>query len=263
MRSWWRGAHNTRAPSDIVRQDSPEKMAASLQSLIGFVRKRLSSLDDVALRLATGALAMIGASWLFGKIALDLVTGAPLVIVDTSVANWLHRHPHEVLTQFMLAITHVHGIAGIAALTLATAAFLLWRKYWYWLLALAVSVPGGMLLNVLLKYAYHRVRPSFDDPLLTLGTYSFPSGHTASTTLFYGFLAVFLVSRVKAWRWRVAICVLALLMIALVGLSRMYLGVHYLSDVIAAFAAMLAWLATCLTSVDALRRRRAGRRLIA
>jgi undecaprenyl-diphosphatase len=188
---------------------------------------------------------------------------APMLSLDASVADWLHRHPHELLTQFMLVVTHLHGIAGTIALSLAVAAFLVWRKHWYWLLALAVSVPGGMLLNVLLKHAYHRNRPVFDDPLLTLGTYSFPSGHTANATLFYGFLAAFLVSRVRPWRWRAAICALALLMILLVGFSRMYLGVHYLSDVIAAFAAMLAWLAVCLNSVDALRRHRSGRRLIA
>jgi undecaprenyl-diphosphatase len=115
---------------------------------------------------------------------------------------------------------------------------------------------------MLLKSAYHRVRPSFDDPLLTLATYSFPSGHTAGTTLFYGFMAALLVSRVRAWRWRVATVMLAVLMIVLVGLSRMYLGVHYLSDVMAAAAISIAWLALCLTSVDELRRRQTGKRLI-
>ena len=205
---------------------------------------------------------MVFASWVFGKIAVDVVTGSPLLAVDARVSIWLHQHANAALTRVMLGITHAHSLAAIIAYTLVTAAFLIGKKYWYWLLALAVSIPGGLLLNTLLKYAYHRVRPSFDDPLLTLGTYSFPSGHTAGTTLFYGFLTALLVSRIRTWSWRVALCMLAVLMIALVGLSRMYLGVHYLSDVIAAVAASTAWLALCLTTVDELRRRRAGRRLL-
>lgn len=183
--------------------------------------------------------------------------------LDSDVAYWLHRHPQDLLTQVLLLLTSAHGVAGATALSLAVAAFLLKEKHWYWLLALALTVPGGMLLNALLKHSYQRVRPRFDNPLLTLGSYSFPSGHTANATLFYGFLAAFLVSRVRDWRWRGLIIALALGMIALVGFSRMYLGVHYLSDVVAAFVVMLAWLAVCLYSVDALRRRRTGRPLFA
>lgn len=227
-----------------------------------FNTRRLFPPGYFALRVVGGAVLMIAASWIFGAIAVDVVNEAPLVIMDTSVATWLHGHAGANLTRIMLVLTQMHGLAAIIAYSLVTAAVLIWRKNWYWLLALAVSVPGGMLLNALLKYAYQRVRPSFDNPLLTLSTYSFPSGHTAGATLFYGFLAALLISRIRAWPWRVALCMFALLMIAAVGFSRMYLGVHYLSDVIAAVAASTAWLALCLTSVDGLRRRKAHRRLL-
>lgn len=106
-----------------------------------------------------------------------------------------------------------------------------------------------MLLNVLMKYAFHRARPSFDDPLLVLTTYSFPSGHVAGATLFYGVVAAMLISRTAAWRWRVMVVLAAITMVALVALTRVYLGVHYLSDVLAAFAEGVAWLALCLTGL--------------
>jgi undecaprenyl-diphosphatase len=95
--------------------------------------------------------------------------------------------------------------------------------------------------------------------LLTLTTYSFPSGHTAAATVFYGLIACFLLSRVRAWPARAGIVAACCLMVALVALSRMYLGVHYLSDVLAAAAEGAAWLATCITAVSTLQRRRIAR----
>jgi undecaprenyl-diphosphatase len=144
-------------------------------------------------------------------------------------------------------------------MALMLAAYFHMRKLNYWLLTVAVVVPGGMLINVLLKYFFQRARPSFDDPLLTLATYSFPSGHTVNATLLYGVLACWLVMRFRGAGQRAAIIAGAVLMTALVGLSRMYLGVHYLSDVLAAFTEGCAWLAVCITAISTLRRRREGR----
>lgn len=106
-----------------------------------------------------------------------------------------------------------------------------------------------MLLNVLMKYAFRRARPSFEDAILALSTYSFPSGHVAGSTLLYGVVAAMLLAQVATWRWRVMIVLVALAMVVLVALTRLYLGVHYLSDVLAAFAEGVAWLALCLTGV--------------
>jgi undecaprenyl-diphosphatase len=115
-----------------------------------------------------------------------------------------------------------------------------------------------MLLNVSMKFAFERSRPrSFDAPLLALSIYSFPSGHAAGATLFYGVLAAVVIANIRAWRWRVLIALAALLIVMLVGLSRIYLGDHYLSDVLAAFTESVAWLTLCLMAVHTLRERRA------
>ncbi|HEU5317074.1 MAG TPA: VTT domain-containing protein, partial [Chloroflexota bacterium] len=130
----------------------------------------------------------------------------------------------------------------------------------YWILTLWLAVGGGLLLNWLLKLSYERARPRFDDPLLTLTTYSFPSGHTAGAVVFYGVLAAFLVSRFhQPWK-RLACVTGAVVAVALVAFSRMYLGAHYLSDVLAAICSSTAWLVLCLASVHALVRRNAGER---
>ena len=116
----------------------------------------------------------------------------------------------------------------------------------YWLIGIGLSVPLGMLLNVLMKYAFHRTRTSFDDPLLALTTYSFSSGHVAGATLFYGVMAVMVISRTAASRWRVVAVLDAITMVALVALTRVCLGVHCLSDVLAGSAEGVAWLMLCL-----------------
>lgn len=123
-------------------------------------------------------------------------------------------------------------------------------------MALVLVLPCGMVLDFLLKIIFHRQRPRFEDSFLTFYGYSFPSGHTMAATLLYGLLAVFAVIALEAWRWRVGAVLCAFIMVLLVGFSRVYLGAHYLSDVLGAAAAGSAWLALSLTVVDTLRRNR-------
>jgi undecaprenyl-diphosphatase len=159
----------------------------------------------------------------------------------------------------MFVATELGGWAVVTGVTVATALLVAWMRRWHWLLALALVVPGGALLNELMKIAFQRARPKFDAPILALTSYSFPSGHTMIATLLYGFLAVFVVQVVHGRRWRVAAVLASAGLVALVGLSRIYLGAHYLSDVLAAAAAGVVWLVLCLTAVETLRYRRARR----
>ena len=205
----------------------------------------------LGLGLWLGLVIAVGASWLFGGIAEDVVTGDPLTIVDLHMAQWFHAHSTPLLTEAMRAVTRLHDPIPVTIAVALIAIYLGWRRNWYWAACVVVTVPFGMLLNVVMKHAFHRARPSFDNSLLVLTTYSFPSGHVAGATLFYGVVAAMLVSRIKAWRWRVSIALAAITMVALVALSRMYLGAHYLSDVLAAFAEGVAWLTLCLTGIHA------------
>jgi len=218
-------------------------------SQIAFLHARLSPRSYLGLNLTLGALVLIAASWLFGSIAEDVLSGDPLTIIDIRVAKWFHAHATPLLTQCMLLITHLHGPIAISILMALAVLYLAWKCDWYWLVCLVVTVPSGMLLNVLMKYAFHRARPSFDNPLFALSSYSFPSGHAAGATLFYGVLAAMLVSKIDAWRLRVIIVLTALALILLVGLSRIYLGAHYLSDVLGGFAEAMAWLTLCLLGI--------------
>lgn len=220
------------------------------------------SLSPRALAIA-GWSAFILAGMLFLAIAWNVAAGSWLVALDARIAAWLHARGNEALIAFLLAVTHLNSWAAIGIWSAAFALVLARMREWYWMLTLAVAVAGAMLLNLLLKQAYERLRPRFDDPLLVLETYSFPSGHTAVAVAFYGVLAAFLVSRFYDARRRAACVIGASAAVALVAFSRIYLGAHYFSDVVAAVCSSTAWLALCLAGGHALVRGKLERRWLA
>jgi uncharacterized membrane protein YdjX (TVP38/TMEM64 family)/membrane-associated phospholipid phosphatase len=219
------------------------------------------SLSPRALAIA-GWSAFIVAGILFLAIAWNVSAASSLLALDAQVAAWLHARGSPGLVAFLLAVTHLNSTAAIGAWSGVFAVVLARMREWYWMLTLALAVGGAMLLNVLLKHAYERLRPRFDDPLLVLATYSFPSGHTAAAVAFYGVLAAFLVSRFYDTRRRTACVVGAIAAIALVAFSRIYLGAHYLSDVVAAVCSSTAWLVLCLAGGHAMVRGKLSRKWI-
>src|SRR6266516_340069 len=226
---------------------------------IAFLKARLSPEGYLGLHLTIGALIMIGATWLFAAIAEDVVTADRLTVVDFQFSAWLHAHGRPWLTAVLLLVTNVHATLGVTIITLAVFLYLHKNKERRWALTLALCVVGGMLLNVVLKNIFHRARPHFDNPILTLTSYGFPSGHTMAATCLYGALAALAVSKLKAWPWRVVAVAVASLFIAVVGFSRIYLGAHYLSDVLGAIAEGLAWLAFCFAAARLMQHRLASR----
>ena len=229
-------------------------MAARFAALTAFLKARLSRQGYYGLHLTIGAVLLVSATWMFSAIAEDVVTAEPLTLVDLRLSSWLHAHQQPFLLKAMLIITHLHSMASVSLLTIAVALYLVQRSERDWLITLLLTVFGGMLLNVVLKNIFHRARPHFDDPILTFSSYGFPSGHTMAATCFYGVVAAFVIWRVRAWPARVLAVTLAAFLVLLVGFSRIYLGAHYLSDVLGAMMEGLAWLALCLTAVGMTRR---------
>ncbi len=205
--------------------------------------------------------AFVLGNMVFLALAWNVAGHRELVVIDAKVAAFLHANATPVITNLMLVITHLHSTLGVILLSGAFG-FWLWRlKERYWLLTLALAIGGGMGLNVLLKHAYERARPHFDDPMITLNTFSFPSGHTSGATLFYGVLAAFLVSRYYDPAKRATAIVVAVFAVTAVAFSRMYLGAHYFSDVVAAACSSIAWVTLCLSTVHGIVRRRAQKGL--
>ena len=224
-------------------------------------RQHPHSLSPTGLAIA-GWAAFIVAGLLFVAIAWNITGRTALTVIDADVAEWLHARATPGLTAFILAFTHMHSLAAIALYSVVFAAVLARLRERYWILTLALAVVGSTVLNVVLKNAYERARPHFDEPLVELATYSFPSGHTSASVAFYGVLAAFLVSRFYDLRVRAACVGGAIAMVALVAFSRVYLGAHYLSDVLAAVCSGTVWLVLCLAAGHSLVRRTLKRRWI-
>jgi len=241
----------------LLAEPRIEAAARRFAREVTFVRARFAQDSAVGLRLTLSVALFIAATWLFAGVAEDIVTGDPLVEVDRQITRWFHAHATPGLTRWMIVISDAHDVTVISVFGLAFAAYLTWRRQWHWLIALVIALPGGMLCNLLLKQIFRRARPSLDEPLLTLATYSFPSGHVTGATLFYGLLAAFLASRLPTWQPRLQLGAGAALLVTLVAITRIYLGVHHFSDVVAAAAWSTAWLVMVLVAVDAFRHRRA------
>jgi undecaprenyl-diphosphatase len=216
--------------------------------------RRLTPGQYLGLHLTVGLLAAAGGLWLFGGLAEDLLTGDPIVRFDRALDDYLHAHATPDLTTFFLIVTALGSIEVIVLLGVVEAAFLAWRRRWLFLGSWLAAVAGSAVLNQLLKGLFARPRPHFDHPLLVETSYSFPSGHAMESFVVYGMLAYFAVLALRTWESRVGVVLGAALLVVLIGFSRMYLGVHYFSDVIAGYAAGGVWLSALITGVETIRR---------
>lgn len=162
---------------------------------------------------------------------------------DAPIMLAIHSLQTPTLDWIMKAITLV-GSYGAALVTVIAAIWLGRRHCWAETVALLVSVIGAATLNSLLKLVFARPRPSVFPPLTVEHTYSFPSGHSITAVALYGFLAVLLwQNHRRGW------ALLSGAMIPLIGFSRIYLGVHYPSDVLAAMMLGTLWLILVLTGL--------------
>jgi membrane protein DedA with SNARE-associated domain/membrane-associated phospholipid phosphatase len=216
--------------------------------------RRLTPGQYLGLHLTVGLMAAAGGLWLFGGLAEDLLTGDPIVRFDRVVDDYLHAHATPPLTTFFLLVTALGSIEAIVLLGVVVAALLAWGQRWTLLGTWLAAGAGSAVLDWLLKGLFERPRPYFAHPLLVETSYSFPSGHAMESFVVYGMLAYFTVLALRSWKARVAVVFGAALLVMLIGFSRMYLGVHYLSDVIAGYAAGGVWLSALITGAETIRR---------
>lgn len=204
----------------------------------------------VALRLPLRILffTAIAAAFTFGLLGLSYTTGSPVNHLDVWLGVLLHDLHDLNITWIALTMTVV-SFLGNDGLLLIAGSFLIYFAVclaWPELLLWCVAVGGAIILNPMLKEYFEVLRPIVGHANLFEENSGFPSGHAMIALVTYGLLAALASAQITTRSTRLAIWGAASVLIFLIGLSRLYMSVHYLSDVVGGYAAGLAWLAACL-----------------
>jgi undecaprenyl-diphosphatase len=201
--------------------------------------------------LSVGAAIAIAGTYGFAKFA-GHVRGGRTQAFDDAVLKWIQQHHSPRLEPVMMEITFL-GTGTVVMMIVAVSAMFLWlTKHRYSALLLLIATAGGILLNNLLKVGFGRPRPQIFDWGTEVVSWSFPSGHAMSAAVVYGTVA-YLATRLQARHLhRVLTLLSAAVLIFLIAATRLYLGVHYPSDVIAGVIIGLAWAGFCMATLEAI-----------
>jgi membrane-associated phospholipid phosphatase len=181
--------------------------------------------------------------------------------IDREVHTWARYARSDGSTSFFTAMTLIGTPVGLGILGLCMAVYLALKKRWRWIAYLVLTSGLGGLLNLQLKSWFARARPELAEALRDAHGYSFPSGHAMGSTVMFGALAYLAFRLIPRWRWRAAALAFAVCMVVAISASRIYLGVHWISDVGAGIAAGVIWFATATVAYETTRRIRLVRSL--
>jgi undecaprenyl-diphosphatase len=219
----------------------------------------------VGIFLLVGAAIAVAGTLGFAMLG-DVVRKGNTQRFDTAVLQWLGAHHLPLLTAIMNEITPLGTGIVVLMIVGVTTAFLWHTEHKHSARMLLAATAGSILLNNVLKLYFNRARPDVFEWQTHAASSSFPSGHAMSATVVYGTVA-YLLARLQRHAWsRTITLVAAVVMIALICLTRLYLGVHYPSDVLAGIIIGLAWSGFCMATLEAslvLARRRAPPDVIA
>jgi len=191
-------------------------------------------------KLFAGLAASIGAIFLFGWLVDEIFEGETLQF-DEVVRNAVHQTSTPILTEMMKVFSFLGSTVFLVGLALVVIAALQYLKHKRALVLFLITMLGEVILLTTLKASFRRARPEpFFDYALP-ASFSFPSGHSLSSFCFYGVLAWLITARMENKALKFLVWTIAAVLVLLIGLSRIYLGVHYPSDVLAGFAAGLVW----------------------
>jgi membrane-associated phospholipid phosphatase len=202
------------------------------------VTKFIVALGTVGLAICF--VILLGLSWLFQE-----VWEKEAFSFDTTILLKIHRLANPVLDQLMLSITRLGNPEVAVCMVGATFIWLWWKHRRIEAKMFAIASLGAVILNQGLKLFFEKPRPILWPRLITETSFSFPSGHALGSLVIGGFLAYLLASQFQ--RAAVAIYGGAIALIAAIGFSRLYLGVHWPTDIISGYGVGFLWLMTCIT----------------
>lgn len=193
--------------------------------------------------LALAALAL----WGFAEIA-DEVLEKETQAFDTTILEAIARLHTPLLDNMMIGVTFLGDPTALTTISVACAALLLLQRRYREALILAIAAGGAVGLNFWLKALFGRARPELWERIVDVSYNSFPSGHATISLVVYGAIGYGLARHFPAWQKQ--IFSLTVFLVAAIGFSRLYLGVHWPTDVIAGYATGLVWLIACILTLE-------------
>jgi membrane-associated phospholipid phosphatase len=226
--------------------------------LPSFIAERFDTKSSLGLSLTAGLVVAAGATWIFAALLDAVFDKATMVRWDLAMADQIHRTVTPLGTQIFGWITRVGSPNSMTWMTIVVCLLLLASKRFLLAIVWIATVAGGASLEIILKSVVHRTRPEYAGHYLASGSYSFPSGHATLSFLGVAMLLYTLIvtRRLNDRRIRIAFITFGSVWVLLVGISRVYLGVHFPSDVLGGYTIAAAWFTTCVTLTNIVSRRR-------
>lgn len=206
--------------------------------------KFIKNNDTLLRRLVVTLLVFATATGVFFTIAKNVVNGS-VQDYDEQYLLAINERSSPTLDMLFTFVTDIGGVLAVSLMTIGLLAYFLTNKLYYKALLVASGVGGAALLNVIAKASFARERPDLWGQLISESTFSFPSGHAMGSSA----LAFTVIALLWKTRWRIPALVLGVIYILMIGFSRLYLGVHYPTDVLAGWTLSLAWVATVATII--------------
>lgn len=224
------------------------KLSSLMPKTWDFMKGRFSAGEWYGLNFTIAMVLFILTLFSFGEIVEDLMDKETLFYLDFRIRALVEGIINPEITKFMVDITNIGGVY-LAILTVSIIAlYLLYKRCWWKLFTLFLAVGGGEAILIILKMLFHRPRPILQT--IAAHGYSFPSGHAFSAIIIYGFLIYLTYKMDISKLLRIIIVSAFTLLIFLIGISRIYLNVHYFTDVLGGYASGLAWLIFCILIVN-------------
>ncbi len=240
----------------IISNPDVQRLVVKHPILFSFLKNRLTKRHFSGRPLTLLIIAFAYTLFLLLGLIENLQAANPGAIIDRQLANLLYtfRSPESVL--FFLWVTFLGNSLVVAVFTVITTVLLwLWRRRRY-ILPLWLAIIGSIIVTFIGKLSLHRPRPDGLIPVYVEHSYSFPSSHATLAVAFYGFLIYCWWRSLKRWTYKINLLFAGLVLIILIGFSRLYLGVHFLNDVLSGYLLGLLWVIISVSIVEWQRSRR-------